>query len=356
MPAALPDLMLPVLADAVAGAVPGPAPRRARRAAVLLAALLLAALPAAAQVFKDPALNALYEAERFTDLDQLAQKRLAAQADDAQAVLGAALAAMIGNDGSKREAAIRRAEACLQAAPLAAPCHYALGSVLGIHALQQGMLKALGSVGRVKAALSKAVELEPAWYTARSALVQLYLSLPNMAGGGASRATEVARGAPRPEQARLLEARVAIKQDRFDAALTLLDEVRPGSDGSVADDLQALRVSAGIGLLGEGKRQQARQVFERMMREHADQAAGSYGLARVEIEAGHHAEAVALLQRAAKLKGSDRLPIDYRLGIAEQEQGHADAARAALQRYLALGLGSRGSLEDARKRLAQLGG
>jgi len=333
--------------------------RLQHRAAATLAGLALAIIataPATAQVFKDPALNALYEAERFSDLDQLAQKRAATRADDAQAVLGIAFAAMIGNDGGKREAAIRRAEACLQAAPLAAPCHYALGSVLGIHALHKGMLKALGSVGRVKDALSKAVELEPAWYTARSALVQLYLSLPGMAGGGATRATEVARGAPRPEQARLLEARVAIKQDRFDAALTLLDEVKPGADSAVADDLQQLRVGAGIGLLGEGKRQQARQVFERLMQEHPTQAAGPYGLARVETEAGAYAEAVALLQRADRLKGADRLAIDYRLGIAEQQQGHTDAARAALQRYLAQGLGSRNSMDDAKKRLAQLGG
>lgn len=327
-----------------------------RRLASALVALWLPLAAVQAQVFKDPALNALYDAEKLAELDQLAQRRLAARADDAQAVLATALVALVGQDGGKREAAIRRAEACLQLTPQAAPCHYALGSVLGIHALQKGMLKALGSLSRVKKALTRAVELDPAWYTGRSALVQLYLSLPDMAGGGATRATEVARGAPRPEQARLLEARVAIKQDRFDAALTLLDEVRPGNDNAVTDDLQLLRVSAGIGLLGDGKRAQARQVFERLMKTHPEQAAGFYGLARVETEAGAHAEAVALLQRAAGLKGADRLPIDYRLGIAEQEQGHAEAARVAFQRYVAQGLGSRNSLDDAKKRLAQVGG
>ena len=49
------------------------------------------------------------------------------------------------------------------------------------------------------------------------------------------------------------------------------------------------------------------------------------------------------------------LPIDYRLGIALQAQGQAEAAKAALARFVAAGRGSNKSLDDARKRLAQLG-
>ncbi|HSW07262.1 tetratricopeptide repeat protein [Aquabacterium sp.] len=329
--------------------------RHSVKAAVLAAALGLAASDASAQVFKDAALNALYSAERLAELDQLALKRLAAHADDAQAVLATALVAMISNDSARREAAIQRAEHCLQQAPQAAPCHYALGSVLGIQAMSQGAMKMLSSVGRVKSALVKALELEPQWYTARSAVVDFYLLVPGLAGGSPKKAADIARAAERPEQARALEARVALKEERFDAAVALLADVKPGADTAVADDLQALWISAGIGLLGKGQREQARAVFQRLSKDRPDQAAGPYGLARVETEAGAWAEAVALLERSAQLKGAERLPVDYRLGIALQGLGRSDAARAAYQRFIAGGRGSRNALDDAKKRLTQLG-
>lgn len=324
------------------------------RQALALATLCLAATTVAAQVFKDPAFNRLYEAERLADLEHLAAQRLAARADDAQAVLAAALGAMIADDPARRERVIGQAETCLRLAPQAAPCHYALGSVLGLQAMSQGITKVIGKVGQVKAALQQAVALEPQWYTARSALLQFYLAAPGFIGGGDGKAVEVARAAPRPEQAQALEARIAIKQDRFDAAVALLEQVRPGADPAVDEDLQSLWISAGIGMLGEGQRDKARSLFQRLASRHADQAAGPYGLARVATEAGAYDEAVALLQRCASLKGGDRLPLDYRLGIALQGLGRHDDARAAYQRFLASGKGARKSLEDARKRMAAL--
>jgi Tfp pilus assembly protein PilF len=324
------------------------------RQTLALVTLMLAAASAPAQVFKDPAFHRLYEAERLAELEQLANQRLAARADDAQAVLAAALGALIADDAARRERVIGQAEACLRLTPQAAPCHYALGSVLGLQAMSQGITKMLGKVGQVKAALQQAVALEPQWYTARSALLQFYLAVPGFAGGGEAKAAEVARAAPRPEQAQALQARIAIKHDRFDAAVALLEQVRPGADPAVDEDLQSLWISAGIGMLGEGQRDKARALFQRLSTRHPDQAAGSYGLARVATEAGAYDEAVSLLQRCATLKGGDRLPLDYRLGIALQGAGRNDDARAAYQRFVASGKGARKSLEDARKRMATL--
>ncbi|MBI5257885.1 MAG: tetratricopeptide repeat protein [Burkholderiales bacterium] len=325
------------------------------RAAALALACTLAASGASAQVFKEPALNALYNAERFAELERVALKRLTTQADDAQAVLATAMVAMISNDSPKREAVIQLAESCLQQAPQAAPCHYALGSVLGIHAMSQGLMKVVGNVTRVKTALVRAMELEPQWYLARSAVVEFYLQAPAIAGGSSARAAEVAKAAARPEQAHVLEARVAIKEERYDAAVAQLAQVKPGTDTAVADDALQLWISAGIGLLGKGQREQARAVFEGLMKDQPDSAAGPYGLARLHTEAGNFTEAVALLEQCARLKGADRLPLDYRMGIALQGQGKAEAARSAFSRFVAHGRGSRNALEDARKRIAQLG-
>jgi len=45
----------------------------------------------------------------------------------------------------------------------------------------------------------------------------------------------------------------------------------------------------------------------------------------------------------------------WRVGISLQELGRTDAARASFQRFVAAGKGQKASLDDAKKRLAQLG-
>ena len=46
----------------------------------------------------------------------------------------------------------------------------------------------------------------------------------------------------------------------------------------------------------------------------------------------------------------------YRIGIAQQQLRRNDAAKASFTRFIAAGKGQKSSLEDARKRLEQLGG
>ncbi|NRF69014.1 tetratricopeptide repeat protein [Aquincola sp. S2] len=321
---------------------------------LLAAALLVLGGAASAQVFRDNALQALLDAERHAELDRIALQRVTAQADDAQAVLALGLSALRGNDAPRREAAIQRAEACLQKAPQAAPCHYALGTVLGVHAMSQGMLKIAASVGTVKESLLQAMTLDPQWYPARSAVVEFYLMAPGFAGGSVAKAQEAARTAAKPEQQQALEARVALHEERFDAALKLLHELRPGADSALADDAAQWAAAAGFGLLKAGRADAARPVFERLLQQRPDQAIGAYGLARVATDANAPAEAVRLLQQSAKLKGAENLPLDYRLGIALQVQGQNDAARAAYDRFIKAGRGARSALDDAKKRLAAL--
>ena len=85
--------------------------------------------------------------------------------------------------------------------------------------MTQGMVKMASSVGTVKAALIESLRLAPQWYPARSAVVEFYLQAPGLIGGSTAKAIEAARTAAKPEQARALEARVALEDERFDAAL-----------------------------------------------------------------------------------------------------------------------------------------
>lgn len=311
--------------------------------------------PAAAQMFQDPALDTLYAAERYGDLGRAGQQRLAANADDLQALLAAGIGALQQGDAARREAVIAQAEACLQRQPQAAVCHYTLGVVLGVHAANAGMFKLASSIGRVKGALQQALALAPQWHAARGAVVEFYLLAPAMLGGGVDQARATAQAAPRPEQQRALQARVALQDRQYEAALAQLQAIHPGADSALAADIDAWTRGAAFGLVNERQPEKARPTFERLRRERPALAVGHYGLGRVLSDTGAPEQALALYAQAAALQGADTLPLDHRIGIALQQLGRTDAARAALQRFVAAGKGPKANLDDAKQRLAQLG-
>jgi tetratricopeptide (TPR) repeat protein len=321
--------------------------------------LLVAACSAPAvhaQVFKDPALQALYAAEKTDELQRVAQQRVATQADDAQAVLALALTALNREDAPARQTVLKRAEACIDKQPKAAPCHYALGVVLGVQALSEGMFKAARSAGTVREALVTAQTLEPAWYPARAALLEFYVQAPGMMGGSTSKAAELAKTAPSPEQARALEARLAMSERKFDVALQLLNTLPGNLEPALADDVHAWAVQCGLGMVNLGQAAKAQPAMEKLVRDQAERAGPVYALARVRGELGAHEEALKLYEQAATLKGAPDWPIAYRAGIAQQQLGQKEAAKASFTRFVSAGKGQKASLEDARKRLEQLGG
>lgn len=331
---------------------------RSTALAALAAVSLAFASSAQAQFFKDPELEAIHVGQRFSELEKTGTARVAARADDAQAVLALAIVAMRGgpgvDDATRRKSSIGHSEACLQRQPDAAACHYALGIVLGVQAISEGMLKAAASAGRVKDSLTQAMLLDARWYPARSALIEFYLVAPAMLGGSTSKARELARAAPSAEQVRALEARLPIDDDKFEAALQALAQVRPGSDTALAEDVAGWIYAAGIGLINAGQAERSGAAFERVVRERPDDPSGLWGLARVNAESGAHAEAVKLFGRVSALSGSERFPVDYRSGISLQALGQKELARAAFGRFIKAGKGSGKALDDARARLSTL--
>ena len=101
-------------------------------ASVALAAALGSV--AHAQTFRDATLEALYMADKTSELHRVSAQRLAAQPDDAQAVLGLALAALQRNDPAARQDAMARAETCVARQPKAAlPLRARRGAGLARH-------------------------------------------------------------------------------------------------------------------------------------------------------------------------------------------------------------------------------
>lgn len=327
----------------------------ARLSAALGLALCMAWPSTWAQTIRDPALEVLYTAGRTPELLRTSALRVQAQADDAPAVLGLALAALELDEEAARRQAIAAAEACVARLARAAACHYALGVTLGVQAMHEGLLKAARSAGTVREALATALELDPAWYPARSALVEFYLLAPGMMGGSARKATELAAAAPRPEQVQALQARVAMGEKRLEAAAQGLARLPPALEHALALDVHAWSVQAGLGLVNEGHAAQAQALLERSLRNRPDDAGAHYALARARGEAGDHAQALKLYEQAATAKGAGAWPVQYQLGLTLEQLGRPGEAKAAYRRHIAAGKGPKNLLDEARKRLEALG-
>lgn len=324
--------------------------------ALALTMAWMLALPAAAQTVKDPQLTALLDARKYAEAERMASARIAARPDDMDAYGALTVAVTNDADTARREAALKRLEACVAALPTAAMCHFGVGAVLGVNAMSQGAVAGLRSAGRIRESFSKALEIDPLFYAARSGLVQVYLTVPGIAGGSVSKARELANAASikQPEHAKLLLGMVALDQKEYAEAERVVASVRAGSDKELAGDVQAFWPQLGIAYLADKQVTRARTVFERAVQEAPQQAIGHYGVGRALAEAGDLDAAVAAYQRALPLEGAGALPIEYRLGIAWQGKGERDKARAAFTRFIGAGKGSPKNLDDAKKRLAEL--
>ncbi len=312
--------------------------------------------PLWAQTVKDAPLAAMLEAGRYAEAERAASARVAAKPDDMDAYAALTLAVLNLNDATRHEAALKHLEACTARLPQAAMCHYGAGSVLGAQALSQGMLKALGSVGRVRDSLARALELDPLLYAARNALVQFYLVVPGIAGGSVAKAREIASAASarQPEHAKLLLALIDMNQKKNEQAERGLASVRAGDDKELAADVAEVWAQLGFTYLNDKQDTKARSAFERVVRERPASPNGHYGLGRVLTDAGQFDQAIVSFERAAALDRAGTLPIEYRAALAHLAKGDREKARTLLTRFVAAGKGSSKNLDDAKKRLAQL--
>lgn len=321
-----------------------------------VAAMLLAVVGAQAATLADPGWERLLQDQRFAELEQQARQRLQSQPADPQASLAVALAALSEDRSPRLEPALKQAERCLQADPQSAVCHYAAGSLLGVQAMNAGMLAGLRLAGRIKESLTRAVALDPSYFPARDALQQFHLLAPGIAGGSldTARALAVQAEARQPEHAKLLHAKLALHERRWDDAQRLLASVRTGQDEDLRDGVREASAALGARLVQDQRLPQARGVFERLQREFPAHAVGFYGLGRVLQESGALDEALAQLDRARPLKLADRFPIDYRAALAWLGKGDTARARSLLERFVAAGKGHPQTLDEARQRLADL--
>ena len=323
----------------------------------LLAALCLSGASLGhAAVFTDAALQNLFAAGQSVELERAAQARLAADANDVQAQIALALSLLEWGRVDQLEPSLRQMQACVERQPDFAPCHYALGSLLGVQAVKGGALKALSLNGRIREQLQRAFELDPRSYEIRSALVQYYMAVPMLAGGSHSKARGLEQDWRRssPEQARMLRFFVAVGDEDWSEAERELKALRIGNDLRLAFDARVAYGQLGRHFVKDKQWDRARKLYEQLMRDQPRQATGPYLMSRLAQDQGRFDEAIDWIQKARRLDGAELLPLDQRLGNAYEGLGDRAQARAAYERYLAGSPLHQRNEQEVRRSLAAL--
>ena len=294
-----------------------------------LAALCLLAAPAMATPY-----TAALKARNYLDAERLANAALAGAPRDPQA-LAAKVDVIVATAAEARvDEAVALGEACVAANPRESACHDALGTALGSKAVGAGIFSAMGYAGKIRDAFRKAVELDPNNVGARFSLLQYYLVAPGIVGGGVDKGRALAADSAKlsPELGQLMQARIAIKEEDFAQAERLLRAVNaaPGSD--LADQRRDALWSLGGTLMMEKRYADSERVFRELQAAYPDSELGLYGQARLRQEQGKHAEAVPLLEQAARIYPQGA--VYYRLGQSLQAGGNKTRAVGAYEKAL----------------------
>ena len=150
-------------------------------------ALFLALAPALAGSSLRERCASLCDERKTAELQAVAQHALKMAPSDAEANYCAGVSLMLQD---KHTEAIEHLDKAVAAAPGVSDYYRALGDAHGLAALNASALRALGHAKKGKAALEKAIELDPKNTQARISLALFYLHAPGIAGGSKKKGWE----------------------------------------------------------------------------------------------------------------------------------------------------------------------
>ncbi|MEH6436622.1 tetratricopeptide repeat protein [Massilia sp. DD77] len=309
--------------------MPRPVHRFRSSARAALAASFMLAAPAMATPYGDA-----LKARNYLEAERLADAALAAAPRDPLALAAKVDVIVATAPEARVDEAVSLGEACVAAHPRESACHAALGTALGSKAVGAGIFSAMGYAGKIRDAFRKAVDLDPGNVDARFLLLQYYLMAPGIVGGGVDKGRALAAETARrsPEAAQLMQARIAAREDEYALAERLARAVNaaPGSD--LAEQRRDALWALGMGLLMEKRHADSERIFRELQAAYPNSELGLYGQARLRQEQGRHAEAIPLLEQAAKVYPQGA--VYYRLGQSLQAGGNKAKALGAYEKAL----------------------
>jgi tetratricopeptide (TPR) repeat protein len=298
----------------------------------------------------------LFKAEKYAEIERLANSRLAQDPRNFDALI-AKSDALVALGPDHFDDAVKVAEQCAAAHPTKAECQEAIGSALGAKAMTGGMMAAMGSVGKIKDAFKKAVEIDPKSVSARYALMQFYVMAPGIAGGSTSKAKEIAAETAQfsPEAGKLMQAQLELADDKFAKAEAVALSVNAGGNDFLVKQQRSMMSSIGFKYLAEKKYSDCDRLFQEVQKRFPEHDIGLYGQARVLQETGKHAAAISLLDKANSLAAAPHSINYFRLGQSFQATGDKAKAVAAYEKALSIKAGmSKKQSDDATAQLKVL--
>ena len=252
----------------------------------------------------------------------------------------------------EREDALDLAEGLADDFPDHAQAQYWLGNAYGQRIGEVGMLRQASYAPKLRAAFERALALDPSIHEARVSLVQFHLQAPGIVGGDPAVAKVHQRELARRDPPRGHWTRGMIADAE--------GESRTAAEAYVAawtarPDVEAYRLSAGVGLQTLERWDDAHALFKTWTAENPAKGAAWYQLGRLAALSGRHAaDGIAALRHYLTLTPGRGDPGPqhawWRLGQIQAAADDVAAARASFQQALKLDP----DLEEAEAELAKL--
>jgi len=277
----------------------------------------------------------LIKAKKYAEVERAVSSKLAANANDADALLAKIDLILIETKATRFDEGVKIAEQCIAGNPKNSECHEALGNVLSAKAEKGGIMPGISSIGKIRDSYKKAIELDPKNFNAASSLMSFYLEVPGLMGGSNSKARELILETKKlsPEVAKLLQAKFDLKDGDMDKARSGALSVDASATPAAAQLQPAILVEIGLALIKEKKFSDAEKVFRETTQRYSDSSAAYLGLGRSLQEQGKLKEALPQLEKSLSIDAT--AAVLYRLGKTWQALGDKTKAIASFEKALA---------------------
>ncbi len=278
--------------------------------------------------------SALIKAKKYAEAERLVATRLATDANNADALVAKVDLILVDAKASRLDEGVKLAEQCITSNPKNSECHEALGNVLGIKAEKGGVMSGIGSLGKIRDAFKKAIELDPKNFTAANSLMTFYLEVPGLMGGSNSKAKDVITEMQKlsPAAAALLQAKFDLKDEKIEKARSGVLGVNTGGNAVIAQLQNEIAVEIAQTFIKEKKFLDAEKMFREVIQRFPESAAAYLGLGRSLQEQGKVKEALPLLEKSASLEAT--AATYYRLGKNWQALGEKAKAVSFFEKAL----------------------
>lgn len=299
--------------------------------------------------------STLIKAKKYAEVERAIATKLTTDANYADALVAKVDLILIEGKVARLDEGVKLAEQCIANNPKNSECHEALGNVLGTKAEKGGVMAGISSIGKIRDAFKKAIELDPKNFSAANSLMTFYLEVPGLMGGSNSKAKEVIAETQKlsPAAASLLQAKFDLKDEKLEKAKSAVLAVNSAGNPVIAQLQNDIAIEIAQTFVKDKKFLDAEKMFRDIVQRFPDSSAAYLGLGRSLQEQGKAKDALPHLEKSLSIDVTGAAY--YRLGKTWQALGDKNKAITFFEKALAftpaLGTKTRADAEEQLKLL-----